>query len=79
LGEKKLAKSLLISTLGKVIYYIGKFLQGSTNLSLPYKIGRRSAENNSPVFFNMRILDLDFYAYSIVIVSSYRYGSWRAW
>jgi hypothetical protein len=30
LGEKNLAKSLLISTLEKVIYYIGTFLQGST-------------------------------------------------
>jgi hypothetical protein len=30
LGEKTLAKSLLISTLDKVIYFIGTFLQGST-------------------------------------------------
>jgi hypothetical protein len=30
LGEKNLVKSLLISTLDKVIYYIGKFLQGSS-------------------------------------------------
>jgi hypothetical protein len=30
LGEKTLVKSLLISTLDKVIYYIGTFLQGST-------------------------------------------------
>jgi hypothetical protein len=30
LGEKNLVKSLLISTLDKVIYYIGTFLQGST-------------------------------------------------
>jgi hypothetical protein len=29
-GEKNLVKSLLISTLDKVIYYIGAFLQGST-------------------------------------------------
>jgi hypothetical protein len=28
--KKTLAKSLLISTLDKVIYYIGTFLQGST-------------------------------------------------
>jgi hypothetical protein len=28
--EKNLVKSLLISTLDKVIYYIGTFLQGST-------------------------------------------------
>jgi hypothetical protein len=30
LGEKNLVKSLLISTLDKVIYYNGTFLQGST-------------------------------------------------
>jgi hypothetical protein len=30
LGRKNLVKSLLISTLDKVIYYIGTFLQGST-------------------------------------------------
>jgi hypothetical protein len=30
LGKKTLVKSLLISTLDKVIYYIGTFLQGST-------------------------------------------------
>jgi hypothetical protein len=29
-GQKNLVKSLLISTLDKVIYYIGTFLQGST-------------------------------------------------
>jgi hypothetical protein len=29
-GRKKLVKSLPISTIDKVIYYIGTFLQGST-------------------------------------------------
>jgi hypothetical protein len=58
LGEKTLAKSLLIPTLDQVIYYIGTFLQGSTKL---HKIGWRSAEKNSPIFFNMRVLYLDFY------------------
>jgi hypothetical protein len=29
-AKKNLVKSLLISTLDKVIYYIGTFLQGST-------------------------------------------------
>jgi hypothetical protein len=29
-AKKTLVKSLLISTLGKVVYYIGTFLQGST-------------------------------------------------
>jgi hypothetical protein len=61
LGEKTLVKSLLISTLNKVIYYIGTFLQGSTNPLFTSKIGWRPAEKNSPVFFNMRVLDLDFY------------------
>jgi hypothetical protein len=47
LVKKALVKSLLISTLDKVIYYIGTFLEGSTK----------------PLFtFNMRVLDLDFYA-----------------
>jgi hypothetical protein len=36
---KKIAKCLLISTLDKVVYYKGPFLQGSTNLSLQHKIG----------------------------------------
>jgi hypothetical protein len=31
-GKKKLVKSLLISTLDKVIYFIGAFLLGSTKL-----------------------------------------------
>jgi hypothetical protein len=30
LGEKNPVKTLMISTLDKVIYYIGTFLQGST-------------------------------------------------
>jgi hypothetical protein len=30
LGEKNLVKNLLISTLDRVIYYNGTFLQGST-------------------------------------------------
>jgi hypothetical protein len=32
LGKEHLVKSWLISTLDKVIYYIGTFLQGSTKL-----------------------------------------------
>jgi hypothetical protein len=59
---KKLIKSLLISTLDKVIYYIGTFLQGSTKpIASLHKIGWRPAEKNLPIFFNMRVLDLDFY------------------
>jgi hypothetical protein len=47
---KKLVKSLLISTLHKVIYYIGTFLQGSKNLSSLHNIGWRPAEKNRPFF-----------------------------
>jgi hypothetical protein len=35
-AKKNLVKSLLISALDKVIYYIGTFLQGSTKTSLHY-------------------------------------------
>jgi hypothetical protein len=35
-AKKTLVKSLLISTLDKVIYYIGTFLQGSYKTSLHY-------------------------------------------
>jgi hypothetical protein len=40
-GKKNFVKSLLISTLGKAIYYKGTFLQ---HLSLQHKTGRRPAE-----------------------------------
>jgi hypothetical protein len=61
LGKKSLVKSLLISTLDKVIYYIGTFYRAQQNLSSLHKIGWRPAEKNLPVFFNMRVLYLDFY------------------
>jgi hypothetical protein len=58
-AKETLVKSLLISTLDKVIYYIGTiFLQSSL-----HKIGWRPAEKNSPIFFSMRVLDLDFYGW----------------
>jgi hypothetical protein len=63
LGKKTLVRSLLISSLDKVIYYIGTFLHGSTKFSLIHKIGWRSAEKNLPVFFNMHVLDLEFYEF----------------
>jgi hypothetical protein len=59
--EKNPVKSLLISTLDKVIYYIGTFYRAQQNLSSLHKIGWRSAEKNSPAFFNKRVLYLDFY------------------
>jgi hypothetical protein len=46
-AKKPLQKSLLISTLDKVIYYIGTFLQGSTK---PHKTGWRPAEKSHPFF-----------------------------
>jgi hypothetical protein len=60
-ARKTLVKSLLISTLDKVIYYNGTFLQGTTKPLFTSQIGWRPAEKNLPVFFNMRVLDLDFY------------------
>jgi hypothetical protein len=43
-GQKTLVKSLLISTLDKVIYYVGTFYRAQQNLSLLHKIGWRSGE-----------------------------------
>jgi hypothetical protein len=39
-------------------------LQAQQNLSLLLKIGWRTTEKNLPVFFNMSVLDLDFYAFN---------------
>jgi hypothetical protein len=49
-AEKTLVKSLLISTLDKVIYYILTFYRAQQNLFSLHKIGWRPAEKNSPVF-----------------------------
>jgi hypothetical protein len=51
---------MLISTLDKVIYYKGTFLQDSTNLSLLHKIGWRPAEKKFAIFFNECHLVLRF-------------------
>jgi hypothetical protein len=59
-GQKNLVKSLLISTLDKIIYYIGTIFLQSTKSLFTSKIRWRPAEKNSPIFFNMRVLDLDF-------------------
>jgi hypothetical protein len=50
-AKKNLVKSLLISTLDKVIYYIETFYRAQQNFSSLRKIGWRSAEKNLPVFF----------------------------
>jgi hypothetical protein len=50
LGEKKLVKSLLISTLDKVIYYIAAFYRAPQNLSLLHKIGWGSAGKKFALF-----------------------------
>jgi hypothetical protein len=65
-GQKNLVKSLLISTLDKVIYYIGTFYRAQQNLSSLHKIGWRSAEKKFARFFNMRVLYLDFYDFNIL-------------
>jgi hypothetical protein len=46
-GERTPCKKWLISTLDKIIYYKGTFLQGSTK---PHKIGWRPAEKNRQFF-----------------------------
>jgi hypothetical protein len=50
LGEKNLVKSLLISTVYKVIYFIGTFYRAQQNLSSLHKIGWRSAEKIAHIF-----------------------------
>jgi hypothetical protein len=60
LWATKPCKSLLISTLDKVIYYNGTFYRAQQNLSSLHKIGWRPAEKIA-LFFNMRVLDQDFY------------------
>jgi hypothetical protein len=47
---KNLVKSMMISTLDKVIYYKGTFYRAQWNLSLQYKIGWRPAEKNCRFF-----------------------------
>jgi hypothetical protein len=47
---KNLAKSMLIPTLDKVIYYKGTLLQGSTKPLFTTQIGWRPVEKNSPFF-----------------------------
>jgi hypothetical protein len=47
---KKPSRSLLISTLDKIIYYKGTFYRAQQNLSLQHKIGWRPAEKKSPLF-----------------------------
>jgi hypothetical protein len=53
--EKNLIKSLLISTLDKVIYYKGTFLQGSTK-PLFHNINGDQLKKNSPLFSNKLLL-----------------------
>jgi hypothetical protein len=48
--EKNLVKSLLISTLDKVIYYKGIFYGAQQNLSVPHKIGWKPAEKKFALF-----------------------------
>jgi hypothetical protein len=60
-AKKNLVLCLLISTLDKVIYYIGTFLQGSTKplFTSQNRVETRPAEKNNPrVFFNVRVLEV---------------------
>jgi hypothetical protein len=50
LAKKTLVKSVLISTLDRVIYYKGTFYRTQQNHSLKHKIGWRPAEKYSPLF-----------------------------
>jgi hypothetical protein len=58
LGERKPSKKLadLHSKQGSLL----QRNRAQRNLSLLHKIGWRPAEKNSPVFFNMHLLDLRF-------------------
>jgi hypothetical protein len=68
-ADQTLEKSLPISAPDKVIYYIGTiFLQSSKPLFTSQN-RVATAEKNSPVFSNMRVLDLDFYAKDRLIFS----------
>jgi hypothetical protein len=60
-GKEHLEKNRLIFTLDKVIDLKGTIFCGLQNVSSLHKIGWRPAEKNSPVFFKMRVLYLDFY------------------
>jgi hypothetical protein len=53
--QKNLVKSLLISTLDKVIYYKGTFLQGSTKPHFTIQKRLETSWKNCP-FFNMLLL-----------------------
>jgi hypothetical protein len=48
--KEHLVKNRLISTLDKVIYYKGTFLQGSTKPLFTTQIGWTPAEKNCPFF-----------------------------
>jgi hypothetical protein len=65
-GRKKPCKKSADLLLDKVIYYIGTIFLLSTK---PLFTSQNRAEKNSPIFFNMRVLDLDFYALATIWVS----------
>jgi hypothetical protein len=69
---KKLVKSLLISTLDKVIYYIGTFLQGSTKPLFTSQNRGRPSEKKFALFINMRVVDLDFYVNCFLALAACR-------
>jgi hypothetical protein len=58
-GKEHLVKNLLISTLDKLIYYQGTFLQGSAKPLFTTQ-NRLETSLKMSVFFNMRLLNLRF-------------------
>jgi hypothetical protein len=64
-AKKKPCKSLLISTLDKVIYYIGAFLQGSTKPHLTSQTRVETSWKKLTHFFNISVLDLPRYLWVI--------------
>jgi hypothetical protein len=61
-AKKNLVKSLLISTLDNIIYYIGTFLQDSIKPLFASQNRVETSWKKFGIFFSMRVLDLDFYA-----------------
>jgi hypothetical protein len=63
-AKKTLVKSLLFSTLDKVIYNIVSFLQGPTKPLFTTQNRVEISWKKFAHFFNMRVLGLDFYDFT---------------
>jgi hypothetical protein len=62
-AKETLVKSLLISTLDKVIYYIGTIFLQSTKPLFTSQNRVETSWKKFAIFFSMRVLDLDFYGW----------------